>query len=286
MVAARASWHAARRRCISASNVAPVLGVASPAGTAYDVWAYIAHGVGQDETPEMRWGRRMEPVILDWAAGEIGKPIERWPQDHLAGGAPDIWGATPDGLTDDPAPVEAKSWAWGGAWADGPPLCVVIQVQVQIYCLGATHGWVAAQVGGRPRLDRIERHDTLIRRARAECRRWWARYIEGGEMPPLDGRPQTARALAAIARPQIADRAIRLPPIADALRTEIETARGLARQSAEYATLRANQMRALLGRYAYGVTPEGGVVSHLGGQLRLPDRLPSGVGSPSPWRQH
>lgn len=285
MIADRHDWHAARRRCITASWVAAVLGIDSPAGTALDAWAYYCHDVRAEETDAMRTGRRLEPVILEWAADELSKPIVPWPQDHLAGGAPDIWGATPDGLTDEPAPVEAKAWSYGGAWADGPPLSILIQLQVQIDCLGATHGWVAALLAGRFDLWRVERHDTLIRRARAACRRWWDRHVLGGEMPGLDGRPQTGRLLARLYQPTRQDWAARLPSPASEIRAEVAQLRALAAATRERADLRANQLRALLGANQHGVCPGGEVVSHVGARLTLPNKLPRGVRPPSPWRE-
>lgn len=281
---ARAEWHAARRKCITASWVAAILGFPSPAGTALDAWAYYVHDDRTPETEAMRDGRRLEPVILDWAADTIGIGIKPWPQDHLAGGAPDIWGATPDGITAEPAPVEAKAWSWGGDWTAGPPISVLIQNQVQIYSLGATHGWVAALLGGRFGYWRVERHDTLIRRARAECRQWWERHVVVGEMPGIDGRASTAALLNRLYKPKRQQRAALLPDPAQLIRAELATFREMHKMTGGRASLLANQLRALLGANAYGVCPGGEVVSHVGGQLRLPKRLPSGVLPPDRWR--
>lgn len=279
----REAWLAARRRCITASHVAPVLEVDSPVGTDFDTWSWIVHGIGAEETPAMRRGRLLQSGLLAYAAEELGEAVDPWPDWHLAGGAPDIWGATPDGVATTGL-VECKTSAWG-RWGTSPPLHVLIQLQVQLHCTGEPRGWIAADVRGELRLwGPYDYGPRFCAAARRRCQEWWDRHVVGGEMPAIDGRPSTSRALSRIGEPQIQDRAVRLPASADACAVNLKCAREAGRAARDVGGTAGNSLRALLGWYAYGVTPGGRVVSHRDGQIRLLDKLPRGVRAPSPWR--
>lgn len=320
MVANRETWLAERRQFVTGSWLAPILGIASPAGTALDAWAWFVHGYSREETELMRIGREMEPTILKlFSAAHDGAHVAKWPAFRLAGARPGrIWAATLDGLTaaglaegladaseldgwrrDWKAnlafleavalrwgiPVEAKNvgWAWRD-WADGPPPHVVAQVQVQIDAIGAPFGYVAAMLQGCEfKWWRVPRREAFIRDAKLRCRRWWARHVEGGEMPAVDGRKETSQLLAKLGQPQQIREAVALPPPAAEIRKQLAIARETRRMADLLATLRANELRALMGRNAYGVCPDDKVVSHKGGVLRLPKVLPYNVEPPNPW---
>jgi len=56
-------WHAARAHGVGGSEVAAIVGC-SPFESRFSLWHRKAALVGPvDETPEMEWGRRLEPAI-------------------------------------------------------------------------------------------------------------------------------------------------------------------------------------------------------------------------------
>lgn len=57
-------WHEARRGRLGGSEIAAVLGL-SPFESRFSLWHRKAGAIGPvEETPEMEWGKRLEPVIL------------------------------------------------------------------------------------------------------------------------------------------------------------------------------------------------------------------------------
>lgn len=320
MTTQRDQWLADRRHFITGSWLAPILGIPSPAGTELDAWAWFLHGYGAEETEPMRMGRELEPTILRlFSRAHDGWPVTPWPAYRLAGADPGrIWAATLDGLTsvglaegiaEAPEldswrrgfratlarlvaaglpwgiPVEAKNvgWAWRD-WADGPPPHVLAQVQVQIDAVGAPFGYVAALLQGVEfRWWRVPRRERFISESKLYCRRWWERHVVGGEMPAVDGRRSTSRLLAMLCEPQHAETAIALPPEASEIRADVAAYREAGRDCEKNANLGANQLRALMGHYPYGVCDDGAVVSHRKGRLTLPKALPRAVEQPDPW---
>jgi predicted phage-related endonuclease len=320
MTTPRDQWLATRRHYITGSWLAPILGTPSPAGTDLDAWAWFVHGYDRDETEPMRRGKQLEPTILKmFSEAHGGAHVGRWPAYRLAGAEPGrIWAATLDGLTavglaegltDAPEleswrrgwvatrdrlaadglpwgiPVEAKNvgWAWRD-WANGPPPHVLAQLQVQIDAVGAPFGYIGALLQGVEfRWWRVPRREVFIRDSKLFCRRWWDRHVIGGEMPTVDSRRSTSRLLALLAEPQHEETAIALPPEATDIRADVEAYREAGRDCEENANLASNQLRALMGRYPYGVCDDGSVVRHREGRLTLPKALPRGVEEPTPW---
>lgn len=57
-------WHAARRNGLGGSEIGTVLGL-SPFDSRFALWHRKAGNIAEvDESPEMEWGKRLEPVIL------------------------------------------------------------------------------------------------------------------------------------------------------------------------------------------------------------------------------
>jgi hypothetical protein len=316
------SWLAERRRYITGSWLAPILGIPSPLGTDLDAWAWFVHGYRTAETEPMLRGKQLEGAILDMFSEAHGMaPMRRWPGYRLAGAEPGrIWASTLDGLTcaglaegiaEAPElaswgrgwvkttarleaaglpwgiPVEAKNvgWAWRD-WQDGPPPHVVAQIQVQIDCVGAPFAYCAALLQGVEfRWWRIPRREAFIRRAKVYCMRWWERHVERGEMPAVDGRRSTSQILAYLSEPKHADRVIELPAEATDIRADVDGWRAAKRDAEKAANLSSNKLRAMMGRYPYAICTDGEAVSHKKGRLTLIKALPRGVAEPTPWSE-
>lgn len=131
-------WLAARAKGLGGSEVAAVLGL-SPFESRFSLWHRKAGTVGPvDETPEMEWGKRLEPVIL-------GKYADNHPElDFDANAARGTtwchedrpWQiANPDALCTDRV-VEAKYSIFGDGW--GKPgteeIPIYYRTQVLWYC--------------------------------------------------------------------------------------------------------------------------------------------------------
>jgi len=119
-------WHAARAHGIGGSEIAPILGL-SPFESRFSLW-HRKSGAAQpvEETPEMEWGKRLEPVILAKFAevladeGDTGTVVPSATYCH-----PDRpWQiANPDAEIHDPdgrtvALVEAKFAIHGDGWGE------------------------------------------------------------------------------------------------------------------------------------------------------------------------
>jgi putative phage-type endonuclease len=70
-------WHEARRRGVSASEIAAVMGI-SPWESPFSLYWRKVHGWQVEETDEMRAGRRLEDTIAGWWADECD------PHENLA----------------------------------------------------------------------------------------------------------------------------------------------------------------------------------------------------------
>lgn len=171
------SWHEARRRGLGGSDMAAVMGL-SRYTTALDVWLdKTGQGVPREETPAMRMGTLLEPVVAALWAGETGARIRRRPQAHdkqrpyLLGNL-DRWAALPDGKA---GPLEIKTTQRASDWADGAvPDEAAIQLQHYVALTGAAQGWAACLVSGRDLVWReVARDDALIEAIRAAAAAFW-----------------------------------------------------------------------------------------------------------------
>lgn len=177
---------AERRLGIGASEVAAVLGM-NPSKSAYDVWL---EKTGKVDAPDLsdsvpvRLGNRMEPVVLEYAAEVLQKPVVKCPDTfrHRNG----VMLANLDGMVEHAKPgsdiVEAKSnWmidtGWGEEGTDMVPDMVWCQAQQQMLCADSGVNWVARLLGRyglRFSLYRVERAapETLAAVEERVCEFW------------------------------------------------------------------------------------------------------------------
>lgn len=198
------AWHEARRSFIGASEAPAILGL-SPWATALDVWAVkmgITEDFGGNTATDL--GHELE----DWIARQWTKATGR---AHWAPGTtqrhadlPHI-AASVDRVVnyagDDGPSVEllecklvGPNVAW--SWAEGPPIYVVIQVQVQMAVTGAQRAHVCALIVDRGfewKTWAIERDDAAIATILERLDAWWQRHVVGGERAGLEGDPEKVR---------------------------------------------------------------------------------------------
>lgn len=182
----RAEWLVNRTAGIGASDIAAIVGE-SPWQTPMQVWASKVDPEPVESEPDeaMRWGTMMETLILDDAANRhLDDPLKR--RGVLLRATETPWLiATPDALTANDEPVEAKkSDDWD--WPDGPPRHYVLQVLWQMAVTGAQRGYIVALHRSRgTSLYTVERDGDEIGRL-LEAGAWFWGLVEAGEPPPVE----------------------------------------------------------------------------------------------------
>lgn len=182
-------WHAARAKGIGGSEVAPILGL-SPFESRFSLWhrkAGLVHPV--EETPEMEWGKRLEPAILQ-------KYRENHPEldFRLRNGtfhhADRPWQiANPDLLAVDRV-VEAKhplfDDEWGEPGTDEIPVYYRTQVLWYLDVLGVDRADLCVLIGGCDYREYTVTYDAaeaaLLRDAAWE----FLETVRRGERPDID----------------------------------------------------------------------------------------------------
>ncbi|MCZ8098165.1 MAG: YqaJ viral recombinase family protein [Burkholderiales bacterium] len=208
----RAAWLSLRRRDVTASSAAALLG-AHPFVTAFQLW-HLKNGTLSEDpemTPAMERGTLLEPVAVQL----LRKLKPDWIIKHNSGRDQFYWrdserriGATPDVLIDDDGVlgvVQIKSvepmvfrekWLLEGklsrpeSWVVEPPTYVVIQAIVEAHLTGAQAAYVTPLVvmhGLEMPIVPIPIHAGVIKRLTDEVASFWA-SVEAGQEPPPDWR--------------------------------------------------------------------------------------------------
>lgn len=187
-----AEWLEARSKCITATDIAAILGL-HPYKSPADVWM---DKTGQGRTVEvnqsMRCGSHLEPAIADWWSQEHGRPVTR--AAFVLHPEEPIFGASPDFLVGDDAVLETK-WCGPNAakgfgdGADDVPAHYLLQVQWQLFVTGRRRGYlcVLGPWSGGFRDYEIEADADLHRRMAYHARKFWHEYILAELPPPLTG---------------------------------------------------------------------------------------------------
>jgi putative phage-type endonuclease len=157
----RDDWLELRRTGIGGSDALAVAGMdpwKAPLGVYLEKTGIVESTV--EETPLMRWGNMLEPVLADWfqattgievfRCGMLGHPTREWQL------------FSPDRLTADGGILEIKTTGMRGAkaWADGKVADrAAIQLQHGMSVTGLTHGYAVAGIWGEDPVYRIVQRD-------------------------------------------------------------------------------------------------------------------------------
>lgn len=196
-------WLTLRRGSIGASDVPAILGV-SPFHGPMNVYASKVAGDSLEDNDYLRWGKMLEPLLLNWLRGEAGIAIPLSQIMVQSGDTPFMTctldgGERPEG--GGLIPVEVKNTAWKESdWGDGVPDYVNAQIQAQIHVCQAPYAYVVATIGGQPpvwaRVDRDQPFlDEVLVPAVTE---FWEQHIQAEVPPDPDGNTWTTRAIKAI----------------------------------------------------------------------------------------
>lgn len=186
----RAAWLAQRRNGIGASDIAAVLGI-SPWKTPLQLYMDKRGELPpQEDAPQLRRGRMLEPLVLDFYADETGHQVTR--QQECVVGAEPWMLATLDGFDAiDNAPVEAKTvnafsaQEFGEHGSDEVPLHYSAQVHWQMMLTDASTGYLAALIGSDDfRIFTIQRDRDLESMLIARAAEFWQRVQAGNPPEP------------------------------------------------------------------------------------------------------
>lgn len=189
-----------RRQFIGASDVAAILGV-SPYCTPVELWLRKRSGVEQDDKPQLRRGRRLEPYVRDIYAEESGRVV--LPPRFVVGSEP--WAcANLDGESGPSTPIadrvlEIKSANeftrrdWGEPGTDAVPVYYTAQVQWQLMITGHKLADLAALIGLDDfRIFTIEADVDLQAKIMMRAREFW-QLVQEGRPPEAQTSDDVAR---------------------------------------------------------------------------------------------
>lgn len=256
------AWREARRRYITATDSAAILRC-SPWATPLTVWASKRGIQAVSDSPAMAWGRRLEAVVADAAAEELGLAVQTPPR--LLASARYPWlAASLDrwilGQVGPPEPVEIKTSSetdgWGPTGSTQIPPHYYIQVQHQMIVVGAAQAHLVALLRGSDLRHYIIRGDDETQTAIIEATRAFALLVQSGQQPSPDWtHPSTPSLIRRLHPPHPGH--VDLPRAADELARRLaEIKERVAELTAQRESLEA-QLIAMLGGAEMGRTPEG-----------------------------
>jgi len=190
-----------RSSYIGGSDVAAILGI-SPWRTAWDVWAEKTMDPSwapQTETPQMRWGTLLEPIVLGEYERETGRAIAgtqtEWHHNQYRYLVAHVDGHAEQGI------VEAKTASSAREWGtvDEPKVPEHYQGQCFFYLALTGAPWCDVAVllpRGDFRVIRIEADEKVQRGIIAACVAFWTDYVLTKRPPPMDASPAASRWLA------------------------------------------------------------------------------------------
>jgi putative phage-type endonuclease len=202
----RAQWLAERRTCITATDVAKIMGVSKFGGPA-DVF-FDKVGVSEDTPPTqaMESGHRLQDAILRWYADKEGCPIQLC-DPFTVYRNPDypLLGASLDGLREpDGIPVDAKNVrflrfndGWGEQGTDEVPPDYLLQLHVQAMICDKDHADLSVLASGQDHMIFRVPVDPVVSEAIVEAAdRFWTNHVIPRIPPSIDASEGWSRYLA------------------------------------------------------------------------------------------
>jgi putative phage-type endonuclease len=202
----REDWLVERRKWIGASDAGTILGL-NPHESPMSLYLRKRGELeNKEETLAMWLGHEMEPVIAKRYKMETGRQLHD-PGDYAILHHPvhEWLCATRDRTTTledgEHIPVELKAPGDRMAkdWSDTEsPLCYQVQLQIQMACMGATRGEIAAIVGNQNfYCIRHERDDAFLQVVVPVLYEFW-QGVQNGTPPEVDGTESTRKAIRAL----------------------------------------------------------------------------------------
>lgn len=187
--APRETWLDERRRGIGGSDASTIAGVnrwTSP----YELWVdKTGRSLGdKPETPAMRMGNLLEPILLRLFTEETGLATRR--AGLMASKVRPWQRVSLDALSEDGGIVECKTTGWRLAreWDDDQVADhAEIQAQHALAVTGRLHAWVVVLIDGRDfRWRKVERDEALIDTITQLEHEFWHDHVLADVPPPPD----------------------------------------------------------------------------------------------------
>lgn len=269
------AWYAARRLAVSASEIAPILGL-SPYQSRFDLWwAKRGGDGGLPENRAMSRGRRAEPLVIEDFENDhphltvVQVGLVRHNDRHWQVATPDgiAYEATqarfglsgvahPDECGEPVAVVEAKtaggSEGWGERGTDQIPIHYRAQVIWQMDVLGVGLCYVPVWVGFDYRLYVVEYDAEDAAYMRDEARQFLD-SLEADVPPDIDAHTTTTDRLKRL-HPDVEDRDVE---VSEAVVRQYLAAQRLRDAAVARMRLAENRLRAQVGNAKRGVLPDG-----------------------------
>lgn len=192
MDAGRSHWLADRKSGLGGTDGAAILGLSKYA-SGYDVWCQKQGLVpDKDETPAMRWGKLLEPVVAQAYCERTGRSV--WNPDTLMRHKEhDFIIGTPDRLViNAQRGLECKTSSahltdhWGPDGSDSVPPHYLVQVCHYMAITNYDVWDLAVLIGGNDfRVYTIHRDHEFERKYLAALSDWWIKHIVNGEQPDI-----------------------------------------------------------------------------------------------------
>lgn len=192
-----AHWHELRGPNIGGSDVGALLGI-SPYKTRWQLYMEKSGKLAPEDLSNnkaVQAGTYLESGIALWASKIWDMQLEKVNVYHTVDDVPGM-GASLDYATPDGVPVEIKWSARGHGWLYQQDTIIeapehyLLQVQHQIACVDAPHGWLIALIDNEPRRMLVPRHEGIVLAIRESIAQFWEDIRNGNEPDPdftLDG---------------------------------------------------------------------------------------------------
>lgn len=185
-----AAWLAERKRGIGGSDAAAILGL-SKFRTPLQVYLdKIGQAPPIEETAPMRWGKKLEPLILDEYEQIKGVGLRR-NLSYVHPGYEWMRG-TLDAMSDDELVVEAKAIGfdrareWGEEGSDYVPVDYLCQVQHYLAVSGRETADIAALFhGSQLKIYTVQADFDLIEMLTTKEAEFWLRVVNRNPPPPM-----------------------------------------------------------------------------------------------------
>lgn len=265
----REEWLVSRSKGIGGSEAAALFDV-HPWVSRFSLYQTKVGGIKDDkDSPAMRWGRRLEPVVREAYEEEVERVVgpgvinAKHPDPSLS-----FVIANTDG-TIEPVPEHNGRGVYEGKasltpfkrheWDEGVPL--YYQVQTQHYMAVTGYEWASVCVfipgGGDPLLFcDIHRNDAFIDALMEREHDFWVNHVMAGVAPDPDGSKATTNALKLL-HPKDNGEILFMPEEATQWSEQLNRIKSRMKELAEDKKLIENQIRAAIGENTFGVLPSG-----------------------------
>lgn len=199
----RRDWLTDRRKGLGGSDAGAVLGL-SPWKTPWDIFVDKIYGSEDEQTEIQKIGHWMEPILIEFAAEELGQT--RWvPGERLVAGC--LRGTLDATFPEIRTILDCKVGHGWSAWSEEIPEHIVAQLN--------HYRWLKEQATGEEWSCKLAVYHRLIgKRAMYDVPRrpwgaevvsltaWWHTHIVDGVPPEVDGSAGCAKALRLMRNPK------------------------------------------------------------------------------------